>query len=335
MWLTDVDFEIIKQTYNSSYTIIELYKAKKGYLDVKVIKYILELYGGKTKLKQKAKRDPHIAEVYQSMKGQLNSLYGVSVSNILNNSSNFINGQWTQEEFSKEFVERKLEDSKKSWSTLFYYAHGVWITALARRNLFLNILKIDTDMIYADTDSIKYLNNHDDVFEEYNKQLIDKYKAVCKRYSDLKLSDFMPEDENGVKRPIGAYEDDGYYDKFVTMGAKKYAYEEEGKLQVTISGVNKKKGVSRLEGDINKFLEDDLTFDYNQSGRLIHYYLDNQPHFKFTDIDGNIYTSRYNYGIVLQPTTYTMGVTDKYIELLKLYERERAIKNGKQENTIC
>lgn len=335
MWLTDVDFEIIKQTYNFSYTIVELYKAKKGYLDVKVIKYILELYGGKTKLKQKAKRDPHIAEVYQSMKGQLNSLYGVSVSNILNNSSNFINGKWTQEEFSKEFVERKLEDSKKSWSTLFYYAHGVWITALARRNLFMNILKIDTDMIYADTDSIKYLNNHDDIFEEYNKQLIDKYKAVCKRYSDLKLSDFMPEDENGVKRPIGAYEDDGYYDKFVTMGAKKYAYEEEGKLHVTISGVNKKKGVSRLEGDINKFLEEDLTFDYNQSGRLIHYYLDNQPHFKFTDIDGNIYTSRYNYGIVLQPTTYTMGVTDKYIELLKLYERERAIKNGKQEKTIC
>ncbi len=335
MWLTDVDFDIILATYKLEYEIVELYKAKKDYLDIRIIKFILELYGGKTKLKKKAKIDPHIAEVYQNLKGCLNSLYGVSVSNILNNSSDFINGLWTQQEFTPEFVESKLEDAKESWSTLFYYAHGCWITALSRRNLFMQVIKLDYDMIYTDTDSIKYINNHDDVFIDYNNSLIDKYKDVIKRYPELTLDMFMPEDEDGVKRPIGAYEDDGDYEEFVTTGAKKYAYRENGKLHITISGVNKNTGITRLHDDINTFLEDDLTFDYNQSGRLIHYYLDNQPHFTFTDIDGNKYNSKLNYGIVLQPTTYTMGVTDNYLTLLQLYEKERAIANGKQKTTIC
>ena len=344
MWLTDVDFDIITTSYNLDYTIIELYKAKKDYLDVRIIKYILELYGGKTKLKNKAKSDPHIAEVVQALKVRLNSLYGVSVSNILNNSSDFIDGVWTQEEFSTEFVEKKLTDSKKSWSTLFFYGQGVWITALARRNLVMTFLgyidgimidkTMDVDMIYSDTDSIKYIGDHEELFKKYNDNLIKKYKAVCKKYTDLDISDFMPEDEKGVKRPIGFYEPDGSYLQYCTTGAKKYAYRDASGLHITVSGVNKSTGVARLNNSIQTFLEPDLTFNYEQSGRLIHYYLDDQPHFTFTDIDGNRYTSTLSYGIVLQPTTYTMGVTDSYIQLLKMYEKERAIKNGKQKNSI-
>ena len=212
---------------------------------------------------------------------------------------------------------------------------GIFVTSFSRRNLFMMILKIDTDMIYSDTDSIKYMGDHEDIFTEYNEKLIYKYKDVIKRYPSLTLEDFMPEDEKGIKRPIGAYEYEGCYDKFVTCGAKKYCYEEDGELHITISGVNKKTGVSRLNGDIRTFLEDDLTFDYEQSGRLIHYYMDNQAKFTFTDIDGNRYTSDLHFGIVLQPTTYTMGVTDNYIELMNLYEKERARQNGKQTKAIC
>ena len=333
-WCTDVDFEILISTYKCDYEIIELYKAKKDYLDIKVIKFILELYKNKTKLKIKAKSDPYIADVYQTSKGQINGMYGLSVSNILNQSSDFINGQWTQQELTKEFIEDKLSDAQKSWSTLIDYMAGIYVTSFARKNLFMQIIKIDTHMIYSDTDSVKYVEDHQDIFDEYNEKLIDKYKAVIKRYPELTLDDFMPEDENGVKRPIGAYEYEGMYDEFVTCGAKKYAYTEDGQLHITISGVNKITGVKRLN-NIKDFLIDDLTFDYSQSGRLIHYYMDSQPDFSFIDIDGNKYTCTLDYGIVLQPTTYTMGVTDNYIELMKFYEKERAIFNGKQEKTIC
>ena len=335
-WLTDVDFDLILKCYKCDYEILEIYKAKKDYLDIKVIKYILELYGGKTKLKKKAKTDPEVAEVYQMMKGQLNSLYGVSVTNILSASTDFINGKWIQQDLTKSFVDKKLDDYKHSWSNLFYYACGCWITALGRRNIFEQLLKIDVDLCYTDTDSLKYLGDHQDIFDEYNEKMIDKYKAVIKKYPELTLDDFMPEDEDGIRRPIGFYEYEGCYDSFVTCGAKKYAYEEDGELHITISGVNKKTGISALEGDISKFTET-LVFDYNQSGRLVHYYIDDQPEVTFTDIDGNIYTSNYKYGIVLQPTTYTLGgtkATDVYIQLVKMYERRLAVENGKQEDTI-
>ena len=335
IWLTDVDFDIILKTYKLKYTILELYKAKKDFLDLKLIKFILELYGNKTKLKIKAKTDPQAAEIYQTSKAQINSCYGMAVSSVLNQSSSFDNGLWTRSELTKEFIEEKLTESQSSWSTLVDYMAGIYVTAYARQRLFMTLIKLDSDVIYCDTDSIKYVGDHQDIFDEFNKNLIKKYEAVIKRYPSLTMDDFMPEDENGVKRPIGAFEYEGRYQEFVTCGSKKYAFRQNGELHITVSGVNKVTGVERLHDNIETFLEDGLTFDYHQSGRLIHYYMDSQPHFKFTDIDGNIYESTYNYGIVLQPTTYTMGVTDNYIELMKLYEQERAVINGKQKTAIC
>ena len=335
IWLTDIDLDIILASYKLEYTIIEIYKAKKDYLDIRVIKFILELYGNKTKLKIKAQTDPVIADIYQTSKAQINSMYGLSVSNILNQSSDFRDGYWIQQALSEEFIRSKLTDAQKSWSTLIDYMVGIAVTSFARKNLFMQIIKIDTDMIYSDTDSIKYIGDHQDIFDEYNNSLIEKYKAVIKRYPELSLDDFMPEDEKGQKRPIGFYEYEEKMSSFVTTGAKKYAFTDDNGLHITISGVNKKTGIKRLHNKIETFLEENLTFSYKESGRLIHYYLDNQPEFTFTDIDGHTYTSNLSYGIVLQPTTYTMGVTDNYLELLKLYEKERAINNGKQKSKIC
>lgn len=337
LWLTDVDLDIILETYKCKFTIIECYKAKKDYLDVDVIKFILSLYCGKTTLKQAAKSDDTIAEVYQMMKGNLNSLYGVSVSNILNSGSTFIDGKWKARDFTDSFVEQKLEDYKSSFSNLFYYAVGVWVTAYARRNLFMQIIKIDTDMIYSDTDSIKYVGKHQDIFDEYNQNMVEKYKNVIKKYPELTLDDFMPKDEKGIKRPIGWYEYEETYDDFCTAGAKKYAYNDDTGLHITISGVNKKTGISALNGSINNFLKNGLVFNYQQSGRLVHYYNDNQPEFTFIDYQGNKYTSHYQYGIVLQPTTYTLGgtkATDVYIELVKYFERNKCL-DVKQETELC
>lgn len=338
MWLTDIDFDIITTSYKCDPIILETYKAHKDYLDKRIIKFILDLYGNKTKLKISAQTDEQIAEIYKTSKSQINSCYGMSVSNCLKQSSDFKNGLWTREELSPEFIKRKLDESKKSWSTLMYYASGCWITAYARRNIFMRLLEVsdngrsmDIDSIYVDTDSLKYVNEHDDIFERYNNSLIDKYKEVIKKYPEFTLEDFMPRDEAGVERPIGFFEPDGSYMEFVSTGAKKYAYRASDGLHITISGVNKKTGVKALKDDINNFLNNDLVFTYEESQRLIHYYINDQPEFTFIDIDGNEYTSNLKYGVVLQPTTYTMGVTDSYIQLLKMYEVERAIKNGKQK----
>ena len=46
-------------------------------------------------------------------------------------------------------------------------------------------------------------------------------------------------DNKGHTHTIGQLEDDGFYEKFITLGAKKYFYEENGEKHITVSGVPK------------------------------------------------------------------------------------------------
>ena len=86
---------------------------------------------------------------------------------------------------------------------------------------------------------------------------------------------------------------------------KKYVVRENGKLKMTLSGVSKS-GVVALNDDIEAF-QDGMMFDYETSGKLQHTYIDDQPEVL---IDG--WNSDLKYGIVLQPTTYTIGITELY-----------------------
>ena len=41
------------------------------------------------------------------------------------------------------------------------------------------------------------------------------------------------------------------------------------------------------------------------------------------DDDGNVYHNKLDYGVILQPTTYTLGITEKYMALIEyLTEKE-------------
>ncbi len=53
-------------------------------------------------------------------------------------------------------------------------------------------------------------------------------------------------------------------------------------------------------------------FDYKHAQKLTHYYIDEQEPFTYTDKDGNQYTSKQRHSIVLQPTTYSLGITHEY-----------------------
>ena len=230
----------------------------------------------------------------------------------------------TYAQMFENFCTEKLEEAKKSFSTLFFYPVGVWVTAYARRNLVMRIFsspEFDRDMIYCDTDSLKYTGHYDHIFDEYNKSVYNKYCEVVREFpTELKISDFMPKDRKGIAHPIGYYEDDGTYTEFITHGSKKYCYRsaENGKLHITVSGVSKK-GVSALNDDINNFKKD-FRWGYRDSGKLTHDYVENQADFTFTDIDGNKYTSHQRHAVILYPATYTLGITGIY-ELLIEYFR--------------
>lgn len=248
----------------------------------------------------------------------------MSVTNPLKNSTEYIDNEWVKKELTMDFVNEVLEDTKKSFSTLFYYAVGVWVTAYARRNLYTTILyshEFDRHVIYCDTDSIKYYGEYDYIFEEYNKKIYEKYEIVCKKLSQLYISDFEPVDKNGVKHPLGIFDYEGKYKKFKTLGAKKYCYvDDNDELHITVSGVSKR-GACALKS-IDDF-NDGFTWGYHESGKLTHFYNDEQSKVKIIDADGNIYINKYKYGIILQPTTYTLGIDELYQSLFEdMQERE-------------
>lgn len=91
---------------------------------------------------------------------------------------------------------------------------------------------VGRDAIYCDTDSIKGVGDHLADFEkenEYRRALAESKGAYA-------------EDRQGSIYHLGVWEYEGHYDKFITLGAKKYAYEQDGKIKTTIAGVSKKAG---------------------------------------------------------------------------------------------
>ena len=349
-WLTDIDYDIMTTNYHvDKIEIVEIYKSLKRYLDIRILKFIIDLYQKKTALKGFTSDDPNEVEqveaIYRASKALLNGIFGMSVTSILHTAC-YENHEWcipekldyeknpgkSYSEMFSEFVEEKLADAKRSFSTLFYYPVGVWITSYARRNLVMRLFtdcshiegpsdNFDRDSIYMDTDSIKYTGDYEWIFEEYNNELYKKYEKVVAEFPDeLTIDMFMPEDRKGVKHPIGYFEDDGEYIEFITHGAKKYCYRsaEDGELHITVSGVSKK-GVSALNDDIRNFRKD-FKWGYSDSGKLMHTYIEDQDNITFTDVQGNVYTSHQKYSVVLQPTSYTLGITDFYEMLVRLFE---------------
>lgn len=83
-------------------------------------------------------------------------------------------------------------------------------------------------MIYCDTDSVK--TEGPCPIEQLNRKLKQRAEK-CKAYAD---------DMHGVRHYIGVFEPDGHYKRFVTQGAKRYAFEKDnGRLGITVAGVSK------------------------------------------------------------------------------------------------
>lgn len=291
--ITDIDLKIILDIYkfDDSHVIRCAYsnyaKLPEMYRDV-VKKYFVN----KQKLKGKSTE-------YSIAKSLLNSLYGMSCTNICKQNILYDDGQFNQDDKTIEYL---LEKNKRKCFS--FYAWGIWISNHARYELHKMIMQCGDKFVYCDTDSVKFIGDVD--FSEYNQkqiELCEQNGAYC--------------DVNGKRYYLGILEPDGIYKKFKTMGAKKYAYvDENDELHITIAGVNKEKGAKEL----NKFngLESMVDgFTFNESGGTESVY--NDENFGEYEIDGHKLFITKN--ITIRPSTYTLGLTDDYIRILK-YSKE-------------
>ena len=325
--LTDVDFYLLLDSYNCEYEIIECYYSLYKYLPKKFINFILDKYELKTKYKGLAGKELE----YQLENAKFNALYGMSVTNTIKDEVIFDNDTgWSEVPLTNEEIEKMLiNESKKGFLSFCY---GVWVTAHARNNLLRNVMKLDDHTVYCDTDSIK-------VTEGYDKSVIDKYNYLVEKRIDyvsniLKISKsrFAPVDIKGNKHMLGVFDHDAFYLEFITQGAKKYAYksldknkdtgELEENIHITVAGVPKD-GAKALNS--LKDFKDDLVFRHEDTNKNIIVYNDNQIKVLITDYQGNMYLVDDKSGCCVLPTTYVLGKSEEYVNLITDNSSARAI----------
>lgn len=166
--MTNIDYDIVKEQYiYDDLAVEEFHYSRKGVLPKELRDTIMYYFEKKSELKGD---EEHYYE-YMKSKNKLNSIYGMTVTNILNTEIEYHDGEYTEKKMTEEEMEEALDKYYKNHRSFLNYSWGVFVTAYARRELEdgLNIAGLDT--IYCDTDSVKFIGNHDREFEAYNERL--------------------------------------------------------------------------------------------------------------------------------------------------------------------
>lgn len=316
MTLTDIDFKLILDMYDCDYEILESYYSLYNFLPIQFIKFILQKYVNKTKFKGVEGKELE----YMKEKNKFNSLYGMSVTNTIRNEVIFENNEWKEKELTNNEIIKALEEEKKK--SFLSFSYGVWVTAYARNNLLQNVRLLDEYVIYCDTDSLKLSQGYDkNVIENYNRKVMEKIEKVSKLL-DIDISNFAPEDIKHKKRMLGLFEKDSHYDKFITQGAKKYAFEINGEIGITVAGVPKSgaRQLTKLED-----FKDNLVFEFKNTNKNLLFYVEDMEEIGMTDYQGNVCLVDEKSGCCLLPTTYVLGKSNDYVELISDNSSNRAI----------
>ena len=318
--ITEQDYWTFKRFYKwDSIDISKFRYYEKGYLPKAFILSILDLYKTKTELKGVKEKEIE----YMVRKNMLNGAYGMSVTDIVRPTVTY-----ERDEFSS--TEPDLEDAisryNKSGKRFLFYPWGVWVTAYARANLFSAIYACGDDYLYGDTDSVKILNPelHKEYFETYNKNHIKKIEESAKFYN-ISTEMYMPKNIKGNRKIIGLWDYEGTYDKFKTLGAKRYFYEENGQYYLTVAGVNKKKAcdyiVKTYENPFDAF-NDGLVVPVAYSGRQSASYIDEEHEGSLVDYTGLKGNYHELSAIHLEGTDYSLGMTAAYINYILGFSEE-------------
>lgn len=308
--LTDIDFKIVLKEYDIEAMVFdEVYHARYGDLPEELKDVVRTYYVRKTELKDIDGKEV----LYTKEKNKLNACYGMMAQDVVKIAILF------NDEYEKLYAEDEKDDresnfEKNNRKRFLSYAWGVWCTALARNALHAAIWIVedtqDAFFLYCDTDSVKYIGDVD--LTPFNKKAL----------ADSKKNKAFATDKHGVTHYMGVYEKESDMLRFKTLGAKKYAYEainKKGKkeLHLTLAGVSKKDGAEYLavHGGLESFC-DGFTFPEGGGGGNEAVYNDR------TSININIdgHTLNVTRNVCIKESTYTLGLTPEYSDLLDGYK---------------
>lgn len=312
--ITEQDFFIISKFYTwDSYMIGDMYVYRKDYLPKSFVESILKLYSDKTTLKGVEGKEVE----YLASKGMLNATFGMTVTDINRDTITYDSDSgWN---VAPANLIESLEKENNSYKRFLFYPWGVYVTAYARRNLFSGILECGSDYIYSDTDSIKIMNpeNHMNYIEGYNDNVRRKLMKAM-QYHDLPMELVEPKTVEGVPKLLGVWDYEGVYDRFKTLGAKRYMIEKDGKINITVSGLNKKTAVPYInEHNPFEFFTDEMFIPADYTGKLTHTYIDEPVQGTVVDYMGTPYEYYEETSIHMEKVEFTMNLSDIFINFLR------------------
>ena len=317
--ITEQDFFVYTEFYTwDRIEIKNLRTYQKNYLPKNFVQSVLNLYEKKTVLK-----DVDGEEInYMISKNMINAAYGMMVTDPIRDELMYSdNTFYTIPKNIAEGIDKYNTNIRR----FLFYPWGVWVTAYARANLFSGIIEMGDDYIYSDTDSIKSMNTerHENYFNSYNAQILDKIE-LASQYHNLDKSLFAPYTKKGKQKIIGVWDDEGVYDKFKTLGAKRYltmkgVQSTEPKYMITLAGSNKKKTMEYLVGTGDPFgkFTDGLSIPPENSGRLILTYIDNETTGTVVDMFGVPYEYHELSSIHMEKSEYNLSMSEEFVRYLE------------------
>lgn len=329
--ITDVDYDIIKQCYEwDEMAVSNVNRFYRGYLPKAIIESILKLYEDKTILKDVEGKEVE----YLLSKGMLNSVYGMSVTDIVKDEYVY-DGDWNNEPAN---IDEQIEKYNESKSRFLYYAWGVWVTAYSRKNLWTGIIAMGDDYVYSDTDSIKLLNyeKHKPYIKWYDAMTIKKLETMCEQYK-IDKTRLAPKNQKGKSKMLGIWDYEGTYDKFKTLGAKRYLVEQDGKFYLTVAGLSKQNGIEYMKRQCNndsekifKMFTNNLYIPSSETGKMTHTYIDNKFEFMIQDYQGNESSISVESGVHLENCEFTLSISQQYTDFIKNFMNGYIFKGGKR-----
>lgn len=350
MCITNIDWDIIRDFYTmDSFTVGTMWIYSMDYLPSDFVKAVVSMYKDKTQLKGVKGMEAE----YMHRKEDLNSCYGMCVTDIVRDDYSYDSFLgWHQKDCGS--VASQIDKYNKCVTRFLAYIWGVFVTAYARRNLFTAIKECGLDYLYADTDSVKimFAESHRQYFDDYNNNVIAKLRKACLRQG-IPFDDVAPKTVDGRTKILGQWDYEGTYKYFRTLGAKRYLYEtKDGKLHLTVSGVQKKAGedylLRKYKDDAGAFdaFRDELVFPavywwdgtrvYEEgekrpkeatkctaTGKYTYIYVDEPYKALLTDYKGNTSVVSELTCAHMQPASYSLSMTEEYMSYIlgRAYDR--------------
>ena len=330
MVITDVDLDIILKEYEfDDLYIFEAWESRYGMLPPAFTDVVKFYYGMKTSLKG----DDEKQVLYNKMKARLNAVYGCTAQDIIKPDLAYdpVLHDWAELLYDKETdTYRKPEGDwevfevkmKNAWLP---YQYAVWTTAWARWELhqgLWNVFDQGGTPLYCDTDSVKYLGENVD-WTKLNNRLKEESEKHGAYATDIK----------GKIHYMGVWEKEGKashsFERFATLGAKKYAYEELDSaehtltLKTTIAAVSKKEGAAELAAAfgpraLDRFAicrHDQNEFTFKKAGGTALIYNDADD----IHLDINGHHLHIGRNVVITDDTYRLSLQEDYSLLIPEY----------------